>query len=41
MGCQPTGTGYWNMCEGCFVKKAYNLYKAENPDDDSELEELF
>lgn len=40
-GCQPVGTGHWNMCEGVYCEEAYNLYKVENPDDDSKLEELF
>lgn len=40
-GYQPTGTGSWNLCEGVYCEEAYNLYKVENPDDDSKLEELF
>lgn len=40
-GCQPVGTGYWNLCEGCFCEETYKLYKEEHPDDTSELEDLF
>ena len=37
----PVGTGYWNLCEGRFCEEAYYEYKDKNPDDYSELEELF
>lgn len=40
-GWYPVGTGYWNLCEGCCCKEAYETYREENPDDTSELEELF
>ena len=40
-GCQPVGTGYWNLCEGQYCEETYEEYRDKNPDDTSKLEELF